>query len=259
MRNFIYGLVDPRTTFIHYIGKSSIGMDRPREHMRASELRHDTTRKSVWIRQLLADGITYEIKVLEYVADKERLNEAERRWIAHGRQANWPLTNLTDGGDGASSPRPPETLAKIRAARALQPPHSEESRAKMSAARKGKPPGNAGKKATLVARANMSAAHTGRVFSEEHRANIAASKLGKPRPDVVTRMQTPEARAQLAELHEMGRGRPRPDLTALNRADWKRAQVSAKLKGRKFSEETLAKMRAAQQRRRARARGESIG
>lgn len=233
--NIIYGLVDPRISIVRYIGKSTSGMKRPRNHMLVSKLKRDHTHKANWIRELMDLGLIYEIVILECVTTVGLLDEAERRWIAHGRSRGWPLTNLTEGGDGQTSPMPASTRAKIREARARQAPFSAETLAKMSKSRKGKPPGNAGKPASAEARAKMSAAHKGRVFSAETRAKIAATKLGKARPDVIERMRTPEARAQLAKIQEMGRGRPRPDLAERNRA---RA-------GRKVSEETRARMRAA--------------
>lgn len=41
-----------------------------------------------------------QIRILDTVDTVEELNPAEIRWIAHGREQGWPLTNLTTGGDG---------------------------------------------------------------------------------------------------------------------------------------------------------------
>jgi hypothetical protein len=93
--NLIYGLIDPRTRLIRYVGLSSRGMRRPKEHRLRS---CPDTYCRRWIRQLHALGLDYEVAVLEVLASAVQLDEAERWWIAFGRACGWPLTNVTDGG-----------------------------------------------------------------------------------------------------------------------------------------------------------------
>lgn len=92
--SFIYGLVDPHTGLIRYIGKTSYGAERVRLHW--SRRSGGRTYKDNWLRTLSEEC---EVEVLEEVS-KELLCEKERAWISYGREAGWPLTNLTDGGDG---------------------------------------------------------------------------------------------------------------------------------------------------------------
>lgn len=262
MKLIVYALIDPRTSLTRYIGKSSTGMKRPRNHVLASRLRRDRSHKANWIRELLAAGLAYTIVILEQVEDASLLDASERRWIAHGRAQAWPLTNLTEGGDGPTEARPKVVREKIR--EACRRP---EAIAKMSAANKGRvrtlehqeklATAIRGRKHTPEARAKMSATRTGIVFSPDHRASIAASKLGKPRPDVAARNASPEGQQQTAKLHEMARGRPRPDLAERNRSPEQREALSKALKGRVFSAETIERMRAGQQRRQS-ARRESM-
>lgn len=98
MRYLIYGLVDPDSLLVRYIGKSSSGLNRPRAHKAPSQLR-DRTWRANWILQLCSRGQDYGIAILQHV-DRGQLAEAERWWIAYGRVCGWPLTNLTTGGDG---------------------------------------------------------------------------------------------------------------------------------------------------------------
>ena len=102
----IYGLIDPTTHLIRYVGLSSSGLRRPREHRRPScpnsHCRH-------WVRQLQNVGLDYDIAVLEVVSNQGELPAAERWWIAYGRACGWPLTNLTAGGAPST-----ETLLKLR-------------------------------------------------------------------------------------------------------------------------------------------------
>lgn len=290
---YIYCLVDPRDNQIHYIGKAS-SRRRPLDHVRSAFLKRDFTPKARWIRALLAAGVRYGVRVLEDVSDPKAINEAEIWWIAYGKAHGWPLTNSTAGGDGLNGvteemrkamserakgrrhtdaskeklrqgkigkPRPqwvkdkiklacnkPEAVAKMRAATKGRV-FTEEHRARLSEAHKGAIP-------SPEARARMSAAHRGRRHTEEAKAKISAGKKGKPRPDLATWTKSEAGQEHLARLHELARGRPRPDLEGRIVSAETRAAMSQALKGRVFSEETLARMRAGQQRRRERRRAE---
>jgi hypothetical protein len=101
---------------VRYIGKSTSGMTRPRNHGKPSRLKDDGHRAN-WIRSLKREGLTYSIAVLEEVPTMEALYEREMWWIAFGRACGWPLTNLTNGGDGMHGwVASPETRARISAA-----------------------------------------------------------------------------------------------------------------------------------------------
>ena len=89
---FVYGLIDPTTRLIFYIGQTTKGMQRPRQHA--------------------ARGWIYEIAILEAVDEQSSspsrkrptsLHEAERWWIAYGRASGWPLRNLANGGGGRAT------------------------------------------------------------------------------------------------------------------------------------------------------------
>lgn len=108
-RWFVYGLVDPRTRLIRYVGCSTKGLKRPKQHREvAVGTSHLYSQR--WIRELERCGLTYEIVILEVVVEGEVkwLYAAEKWWIAYGRASGWTLTNLTDGGDGWSGKRSEE-------------------------------------------------------------------------------------------------------------------------------------------------------
>lgn len=85
---------------IRYVGLSSSGMRRPKSHRK---IRADTY-CSCWVQSLIRTGFEYEIVVLEEFNSTDPLPQAERWWIAYGRASGWPLTNLTDGGEGLLNP-----------------------------------------------------------------------------------------------------------------------------------------------------------
>lgn len=122
MKFLIYALTDPRTDEVRYIGKSTSGLKRPKEHLRPTQLKPNT-HKTRWIRQLLTQGLKPKIQILEEFSTGDDLNYAECFWIAQGRGLEWKLTNATKGGDGQSKGYAPseETRAKMREALASDP------------------------------------------------------------------------------------------------------------------------------------------
>jgi hypothetical protein len=96
----IYGLVDPRTDDIRYIGQSSRGLARPHSHGWVSALRTRKTHTTAWIKSLRRAGFDYTVVILEVVNHKNLLGVAERRWIRCARELGWHLTNHTEGGEG---------------------------------------------------------------------------------------------------------------------------------------------------------------
>jgi hypothetical protein len=104
-----------------------------------------------WLRSI---GFLPHVWVLE--TDPADLNEAERRWIARGRELGWRLTNLTDGGEGFAGR------------------HSAETRARMSVTHRGV------KRApfTNQHRANLSLAASARRASPETRRKMSEYRRG---------------------------------------------------------------------------------
>lgn len=154
-RCFIYGLVDPATKLVFYVGLSTRGLTRPSQH-----------RQKGW---------AFEVAILEVVDDPAApsgclcpwlptnrnptlLNELERYWVALGRAFGWQLRNKTDGGDGMRVRGSPATRARMSAAQ-LGRRHDPETRHKISVAIKARMQdpaanvGNAGKKKPKRARA----------------------------------------------------------------------------------------------------------
>ncbi len=154
----IYGLVDPKSNELRYVGRSSSGLNRPRMHSRPSSLKANRDYCHFWVEALLKNGLTPEILVLEQFESSadvnDRLNDAEVFWIAYFRYIGARLTNMTTGGG--------------------HPVVCEESRIKQSMARKGR-------KRSPEARANISAGKKGKKFSPTHVENMSRSRLGKKR------------------------------------------------------------------------------
>lgn len=187
---FVYGLVDPRTLLVRYVGKTVSGMRRPRNHGEAARLKARTY-CAAWVHSLHAAGLTYTIVVLEH-GPKDQLSDIERWWIAYGRACGWPLTNLTDGGDGAPGVvRSAESRAaaaeRIRGDR--NPAKRPEVQAKISAATQGR---GRGVPKSVATRARMSAAAR-RPRSDAFRQAMRERMLNQPPMSDVARAKCGEA------------------------------------------------------------------
>lgn len=153
----VYGLVDPRFGSLRYIGKSTRGLVRPRQHTTPRFLQREAhTHKARWLAELIRNGFLPEIVVLRECTSFEELEVAEREMIAAKRLEGCPLTNHADGGPGPigvkrspefkrkardrmlGSKLSPETIAKRTASRAGWKP-SAESAAKIAAQLRGRP------------------------------------------------------------------------------------------------------------------------
>lgn len=97
----IYGLYDPDTDELRYIGKANDSAKRLKSHL--SDSRRAKRPVCVWIAGLVAQCKAPVMRVIEIVPESE-WKEAERRLIAEHREtAN--LLNLAPGGDMPSMTR----------------------------------------------------------------------------------------------------------------------------------------------------------
>jgi hypothetical protein len=168
-RFLVYGLFDPRSRELRYIGKSSSGLRRPRNHCKETDLkRHGRTPKTAWIRSLLSLGLRPLVMVLSEHPSADTLYEEEQRIIKLFRGKGAALKNLTDGGPGRWGYKlSDESKAKIRKAAIAQQKRS---------------PTRHGKKV----REKLRKLQLGRVHSEEHRLNMARAHGAKPFVEVTT-------------------------------------------------------------------------
>lgn len=93
---YIYGLIDPFTFKIRYIGKSI----RPKERLSNQCNEKSKTYRSNWIQSILSKGKKPIQVILETLNETDDWQKAERKWIYVARKYGWDLVNCTDGGDG---------------------------------------------------------------------------------------------------------------------------------------------------------------
>jgi hypothetical protein len=266
---FIYGLVDPfEPGHVRYVGMATQPR-RPYEHAKEARKSTQQTHKLNWIRQVQAVGSEPSVLILEELpegCDREFLGFVESCYIKSLREIGHKLTNGTDGGEGLVNPTE-EVRARISAStRAGQAPEdvrekmrvaarkrwedpaerlrkSESAKAAMTAERRAViSAANRGRVCSDKTRQKMREAHKGLVFSPSHCRNISASR-------------TPEVRAKIGEAtrkrYEDPLERERQGLAIKAGVTPETcAKISALHTGKKRSEETKARMRAAWVRRR---------
>ena len=218
-RNIIYGLIDPRTLLVRYVGQSSWGLSRPKRHRLICN--HGKSHCHNWIKGLLNAGLDYQIAILEEVGSVEELDNAERWWIAFGRACEGPLTNHTEGGGGMRGPSE-ETRAKMKAAQQARwtKPEAHEKismllKAYFSSPEARKRTAEATRKgmASPEVRAKIGTVSRGRIPSEAQRAKVSAALKGRPKT------------AQAREAMRRGAAKREERLQVARRADDVTARV----------------------------------
>ena len=103
---WIYGLVDPTDHSVHYVGKTTNPEERWSDHLHDGCIASEATMnaRALWIRGLLDRGAAPFMVILEHVRPFRLWPERERWWIAEGRRLKWPLTNVSEGGEGPGTP-----------------------------------------------------------------------------------------------------------------------------------------------------------
>jgi len=99
--NLIYGLRDPRNDVYYYIGKTTVGYERPLKHLTKS---HSKTVND-WVNQLESLGLVPAVDVIERDILLENLTEREKFWIDYHYDLNPELFNIQSL---------PETINKVR-------------------------------------------------------------------------------------------------------------------------------------------------
>lgn len=98
-KSYIYGLIDPRTNKIRYIGQTIQSLkNRLNGHIGDAKYNRYNRRKENWIKSLFKLKLEPLIEIIEECS-KEKLNERESYWISYYNDND--LTNLTPGGDNS--------------------------------------------------------------------------------------------------------------------------------------------------------------
>lgn len=194
---YVYTLTDPRNGMPFYVGKGH----GKRCEFHLDEAKYYTNRKSLKlnkIRKLMSLDLKPIItKVEENVSDADAI-DFECLLIAEMRDIGIPLTNMTDGGDGAKGYKHTEENKRLASERQknrvmteehkqkMRKPKSEEGRANIAKARLTTTyrPSEETKQKTSEALLGRASPMKGRKQSEEAKAKMRAWRKGRPKPKV---------------------------------------------------------------------------
>lgn len=102
---FIYGLIDPRTAEIRYVGRSRNPQLRLSGHLHSSRNPAYGSAVCSWIRELFQEGLEPQMVLIENAGSEWQ--EAETRWITVLRDQGYDLTNKREGGMNSGTTKPP--------------------------------------------------------------------------------------------------------------------------------------------------------
>ncbi len=216
-RFLVYALTDPMSGCVRYIGKSTSGLTRPKEHGSSSNLRKKSHLRVVcWVKALVAAGLSYGVEIVEEVDSAELLNDLECFHIASIRAAGAFLLNDTDGGDGGPGYRwTNEQKARLSAIMKASPAVKQAAKANGARLRGIPRPPHVVK--------IIGDSHRGKSPTEETRTKIAATLRGNS--------------AEMERIAALGRAKRGMKLSA--DACALRRQIST---GRRHTEESRTKL-----------------
>jgi group I intron endonuclease len=125
---YIYGLLDPNTKELRYIGKTNNLKVRYRDHINKLS---ETNYKANWIKSLKNNNLKPELIVLEKYENESDCFKAEIFLIEYFRSIGVNLTNLTNGGEGVSGIKPSEETKNKISLTHLGMKHTEETKEKL--------------------------------------------------------------------------------------------------------------------------------
>lgn len=213
---YIYGLVDPRTNEVRYVGKTINPTNRHNQHLKFRAY-YAHTYKARWINSLKQEKLQPKFVILEKV-NNDRAVVREQYWIGYYKNlVGDGLTNSTTGGQGPRNPiigrkLSEETKRKIGLA-GIGRPCSNETRKRMSESQRKRPPRvpitdeqkdhyrqarlrviASGFTISKKARNKISKRFLGKSLSIEHKKKIGIANKGN--------ILTLETRRKIAERHK---------------------------------------------------------
>lgn len=128
---FVYGLADPITGAIRYIGMTNDPHVRHKAHCREND---DTDTKSRWIRELKKAKLLPSLLIVEQVESDDAIRERERYWIQFYLNQGANLTNTQVPSEPVGGRKPiSQKTAKVPSGKCRQPSKELMSEALMNA------------------------------------------------------------------------------------------------------------------------------
>ena len=182
----IYGLHDPETGELRYIGQTRTGLkERLWSHLGPSN-RRKNYHSARWVNSLVMKGLKPEARLRATASSREDLDQLEIKHIAGALAEGVRLTNHAKGGRGPEgcrhTPEWCQYMAQLMAGRCTNTPEhmanlaemkrgiprTPEVKAKISEARKGQPSPNKGVPMPEAVKSKVSASRKGKLTGATH-------------------------------------------------------------------------------------------
>lgn len=212
--SIVYGLCDPQTKEIRYIGVTADSPRRRYNSHTSDRRRGVRTHKTNWMRQVFRETGRDALPAFLDVVPNDKRDQVERKLISENRAR---LVNGTDGGEGilglkhseetkkkiSASKRDPSLKAVRSFAKGGFPvgsKKSEETKRRMSEAQKKRfsrqPRTEETKQKMSKAHKELWASRGPKVFSDEHKQNISKALKGRTFSDETRKKQSEAAKAR---------------------------------------------------------------
>jgi hypothetical protein len=73
---FVYGLVDPQTSEMRYVGSTTVGIKRPQFHLKQYAYIKSNRKVYKWIRSSIEMNIVPKIVIIEFVDIREKISNS---------------------------------------------------------------------------------------------------------------------------------------------------------------------------------------
>lgn len=136
--SFIYALIDPRNDQIKYIGQTSCGLQRIRQHYYNKDTEGKNSKKCHWVNKLKKLGLVFKVLYLEYTQGLENLNKLETFYIQKFKTSGCELLNHYEGGDSFHRESPSDELKQYLSIKSKEAWQDPEKRKRLIGWRKGR-------------------------------------------------------------------------------------------------------------------------
>lgn len=170
----IYLLIDPISLLPRYIGISGNVKLRFRNHLNENKKTH----KSHWIKQLLKIGKEPILSVICNNLTIQQAKEQEIKLIREYREMGYPLTNITNGGEGCFGRIVSKEERDAISKRTKGIKRAQETGIKISISKKGKPSPRKGVHLILETKQKLREANLGKTMLESTKIKISVKLKG---------------------------------------------------------------------------------
>lgn len=176
----VYGLYDPRTDELRYVGQTTVSLERRLSGHIGSQNLALSRHSSRWIKGLQKLGLRPVIRELAVAFTSEELGRLEQEHIRRARECGSKLTNHTDGGTGPKGWKHTKAWKRYMSDKMKgRCTNTDEHMSRLAEQKRGIPRSSEVKKKISDARRGQPSPNRGLRMSEAQKKKISESRKGK--------------------------------------------------------------------------------